>query len=248
MFARSFASKHQVPIMFAISFAWKHQLLIDQVSTCLSLRLLGLSCPSPTRRLHIPPTWHQNQDIFYHEEYPASRCNVDLKQEYMPLDEEYDHTLWGISMYLRKIPGTFSMASSISSGVMILGRYIAEKLLLWNHIILEAFEVKDHSVDLAHAEVVLQMVLYLLLPSFGLALGLRCHFCGNLRPFINSSYSASFACLLSLVLWPTVVVAWLTASVSSVNAGVGGETRKQGEKHSNGEGRVEIVCTNRASH
>ena len=34
------------------------------------------------------------------------------------------------NIYLRKIPGTFSMASSISSGVMILGKYITEELLL----------------------------------------------------------------------------------------------------------------------
>ena len=66
--------------------------------------------------------------------------------------------------------------------------------------LLEAFEVKDHSVDLAHAEVVLQMVLDLLLPSFGLALGFRCHFVDNPTPLINLSYSDSFACPLSLVL------------------------------------------------
>ena len=151
------------------------------------------------------------------------------------------------NIYLRKIPATFSMASSISSGVMILGRYINEWLLLWNDFILEAFEVKDHSVDLAHTEVVLQMVLYLLLPSFGLALGFRCHFVDKPRPFINSSYSASFACKLSLVLWPTeVVVAWLTASVSGVNAGV---ARKQGNKGKSTQmERVGIVCTNRASY
>ena len=62
--AISFVWKHQVMIMFSISFASKHKLLIYNVSTCLSLRLLGLSCPSPTRRLHIPPTWRQSQDIF----------------------------------------------------------------------------------------------------------------------------------------------------------------------------------------
>ena len=42
---------------------------------------------------YSPHLTSESRYFFYNEEYPAFRCNVDLKQEYVPLDEEYDHTL-----------------------------------------------------------------------------------------------------------------------------------------------------------
>ena len=146
-------------------------------------------------------------------------------------------------LYLRKIPGTFSIASSISSGVITLGDTTIEGPLFPSQKIPQAFEVKDHGVDLTHAEVVLQMILLLLLRSFGFRLGLRCHPGLSQSQFKDSCqlFPSWFICVRTLPWFTTdwVIEVWLTASVSSLMQGW--EWGNKGK--STQTERVKIVCT-----